>query len=144
MKSAPAASTAVTCAPSLRKSADSIDGPIMTGFITEECSPLASLRGLAAPAPAGRSYQRRHLVPRRREFQSVDLPHRDLRSRTTMAVGYPPRLWGGVTLLLVSWWLAWFGPAPFSEHVFFPLWLGYILAVDGLTARRSGTSLFSR
>ena len=40
--------------------------------------------------------------------------------------------------------MAWFGPAPFSEHTFFPLWLGYILAVDGFTARRVGTSLFSR
>ena len=32
----------------------------------------------------------------------------------------------------------------YSEHAFFPLWLGYILAVDGLTMRRAGTSLLAR
>jgi hypothetical protein len=56
----------------------------------------------------------------------------------------PLRLWIGFALVLVSWWLAWFGPTPFSEHTFFPLWLGYILTVDGLTFRRSGTSLWAR
>jgi hypothetical protein len=60
------------------------------------------------------------------------------------AFGGPCRLWAGLALLLGSWWLAWFGSAPFSEHTFFPLWLGYILAVDGLTARRSRTSLCAR
>ncbi|MBA3450089.1 MAG: hypothetical protein H0T18_02620 [Chloroflexia bacterium] len=60
------------------------------------------------------------------------------------ALGGPRRLWAGLTLLLVAWWFAWFGPAPLSEHTFFPLWLGYILAVDGFTARRSGTSLLAR
>ena len=56
----------------------------------------------------------------------------------------PLRLGAGLALVIVSWWMAWFGPAPFSEHTFFPLWLGYILTVDGLTARRAGTSLFAR
>jgi hypothetical protein len=54
------------------------------------------------------------------------------------------RVWAGLVLLLTSWWLAWFGPAPLSEHTFFPLWLGYILVVDGLTAWRSGSSLLTR
>jgi hypothetical protein len=40
--------------------------------------------------------------------------------------------------------MTWFGPAPYSERTFFPLWLGYILDVDGLTMRRAGTSLFAR
>ncbi len=66
-------------------------------------------------------------------------------SRLVIAVlGGPPRLWLGVTLALFSWWFAWFGPAPLSEHTFFPLWLGYILAVDGFSARRTGTSLLHR
>ena len=65
-------------------------------------------------------------------------------SPSVSVLGRPLRLWAGLALVLVSWWLAWFGPAPVSEHVFFPLWLGYILAVDGLTARRAGTSLFAR
>jgi hypothetical protein len=47
-------------------------------------------------------------------------------------------------LLGAAWWTAWFGPRPFSEHTFFPLWFGYILAVDGLTAVRSGSSLLTR
>ena len=50
----------------------------------------------------------------------------------------------GVILLAAAWPLAWFGPAPFSEYTFFPLWLGYILVIDGLTLRRSGTSLLVR
>ena len=56
----------------------------------------------------------------------------------------PLRLWTGLALAIISWWVAWFGPAPYSEHTFFPLWLGYILAVDGLTMRRAGTSLLAR
>ena len=74
----------------------------------------------------------------------MDLLVRTPRSGPTVSMSYPLRLWGGVALMLVSWWLAWFGPTPIREHVFFPLWLGYILAVDGLTARRVGTSLYSR
>ena len=56
----------------------------------------------------------------------------------------PRRLWLGLIVCLVAWWTAWFGPAPFSEYTFFPLWLGYILAVDGLTCARTGSSLLTR
>ncbi len=55
----------------------------------------------------------------------------------------PGRLWLGAGLVIVVWWLAWFGPAPVSHHTFFPLWLGYILLVDGLTDWRSGHSLLA-
>ncbi|HEV2067871.1 MAG TPA: hypothetical protein VGR08_13665 [Thermomicrobiales bacterium] len=58
--------------------------------------------------------------------------------------GVPAQLVAGVILVGVSWPLAWFGPAPFSEHTFFPLWLGYILTVDGLAYMRGGTSLLMR
>ena len=72
----------------------------------------------------------------------------DLRASRTEASAsalHPPwRFWGGLTLLLASWWTAWFGPAPFSEHTFFPLWLGYILAVDALSEWRVGSSLLTR
>ena len=54
------------------------------------------------------------------------------------------QLLAGLVLLAVVWPLAWFGPAPLSEYTFFPLWLGYILTVDGLTFHRSGTSLLTR
>ncbi len=57
---------------------------------------------------------------------------------------FPPQLALGLILLAVAWPLAWFGPAPFSEHTFFPLWFGYILVVDGLVQRRTGTSILTR
>ena len=56
----------------------------------------------------------------------------------------PPHMAAGLALVAIAWPLAWFGPAPYSEHTFFPLWLGYILTVDGLALRRSGTSLLTR
>jgi hypothetical protein len=56
----------------------------------------------------------------------------------------PPQLPIGLALVAVAWPLAWFGPQPWAGHTFFPLWLGYILAVDGLTARRAGRSLLTR
>ena len=61
-----------------------------------------------------------------------------------VAPGWRP-VWlplGGV-LLVLAWVIAWFGPAPWSEYTFFPLWLGYILLVDGLTVRRTGASLLA-
>lgn len=56
----------------------------------------------------------------------------------------PWHLMAGVALVAIAWPLAWFGPAPASEYTFFPLWFGYILTVDGLTALRTGTSLLTR
>lgn len=50
----------------------------------------------------------------------------------------------GAALIAIAWPMAWFGPEPFSRHTFFPLWLGYILTIDGLTVVRSGTSLLTR
>jgi hypothetical protein len=40
--------------------------------------------------------------------------------------------------------MAWYGPALLREHTFFPLWLGYILVVDGFSVKRRGSSLLSR
>ena len=51
---------------------------------------------------------------------------------------------GGLALLAGGWWLAWFGPSPWSWYYFFPLWLGYILSVDGIVLWRTGTSLLTR
>ena len=59
----------------------------------------------------------------------------------------PP--WGIFGLLLngTAWIFAW-GRfewlGPFREHMFFPLWLGYILVIDALVYRRRGQSLLSR
>lgn len=60
------------------------------------------------------------------------------------APGQPWQLIIGVGLIVVAWPLAWFGPLAVSAFSFFPLWLGYILTVDGFTLRRTGTSLIAR
>ena len=70
------------------------------------------------------------------------------RSRAAAATG-PARFhpipwwgWSGVTLMLVAWWLAW-TRYPWFEggqpHTFFPLWLGFIVTVNALTFRRTGS-----
>ncbi len=48
-------------------------------------------------------------------------------------------------LLIAFWWpIAWLQIRPISDYYFFPLWLGYILTMDGLIMFRTGTSLLSR
>jgi hypothetical protein len=56
----------------------------------------------------------------------------------------PTQLIIGLVLIAISWPIAWFGPTRLGEHSFFPLWLGYILTVDGLVERRTGSSLLRR
>ena len=56
-------------------------------------------------------------------------------ARERTSAGATPRwLWLGLVLALGAWVIAWFGPPPLRYHTFFPLWLGYILVVDGLTS----------
>lgn len=50
----------------------------------------------------------------------------------------------GLTLIAVAWPASWFQLEPLGQHAFFPLWLGYILTVDALVLRRTGTSLLTR
>lgn len=54
------------------------------------------------------------------------------------------RTLAGVALIAVWWPTAWLGLGPWSSYTFFPLWLGYILAIDGLLALRTGTSPIRR
>jgi hypothetical protein len=52
--------------------------------------------------------------------------------------------WCGVLLGFAAWILAWSRfPwfSPWQAHTFTPLWIGYILTVNGLTYRRAGTCL---
>lgn len=56
----------------------------------------------------------------------------------------PPHLIVGIVLTVIAWTIAWAGPSPYSAYTFFPLWLGYILTVDGLTWLRVKTSLLTR
>lgn len=50
----------------------------------------------------------------------------------------------GAGLMTVAWVVSWSGWQPLSFHTFFPLWLGYVLLVDGVTAVLTGTSLSER
>jgi hypothetical protein len=50
----------------------------------------------------------------------------------------------GLLLIAVFWPLNWLLPGMRTHVLFFPLWLGYILTVDGLVFLRKGTSLLMR
>lgn len=56
----------------------------------------------------------------------------------------PLHLWIGLGLIAAAWPLNWLLPGPRTHLLFFPLWLGYSLVVDGLVYRRKGTSLLTR
>lgn len=64
--------------------------------------------------------------------------------RTHRLAAWPRQLWIGLFLGAVSWLLAWFGPDRAREVAFVPLWLGYILTVDGIVWLRAGSSLMTR
>ncbi len=55
-----------------------------------------------------------------------------------------PHGWFGLFLISVAWPLNWTLPGLRTHLLFFPLWLGYALAVDALVLRRRGTSLLTR
>ncbi len=63
---------------------------------------------------------------------------------TTRPVFWVSQWWLGLLLLAVCWPLNWTLPGMRTAYLFFPLWLGYILVVDGLVLSRTGTSLWSR
>jgi hypothetical protein len=50
----------------------------------------------------------------------------------------------GLLLVAVCWPLNWTLPGQRTAYLFFPLWLGYILIVDALVQRRTGSSLWTR
>lgn len=54
------------------------------------------------------------------------------------------QLWVGPALIAVFWPLNWFLPGIRTSYLFFPLWLGYILTVDGWVSLRTGSSLLER
>ena len=57
---------------------------------------------------------------------------------------WPLRGWAGIALIAVFWPLNWMLEGPRTHWGFFPLWLGYCLAVDAAVFFRKGSSLFSR
>ena len=50
----------------------------------------------------------------------------------------------GLLLVAIFWPLNWFLPGNPTAYLFFPLWLGYVLVVDGLVYKRTGSSLLAR
>jgi hypothetical protein len=52
--------------------------------------------------------------------------------------------WLGLGLALLFWILNWTLTGPRTHWGFFPMWLGYCLAIDGLVFRRTRTSLLTR
>lgn len=64
--------------------------------------------------------------------------------RQRASVSFPYHFWIGLALVACWWPIAWLQVRPFSDNYFFPLWLGYILTIDGLVLRRTGTSLIVR
>ena len=56
----------------------------------------------------------------------------------------PARGWLGLALVAVCWPANWLLPGLRTQFFFFPLWLGYVLLLDGWTARRDGASLWTR
>ena len=65
----------------------------------------------------------------------------------TLATGrsrLPLHSWLGLGLVLLFWIINWSFTGARTHWGFFPLWLGYCLAVDGLAYWRTGSSLFTR
>jgi hypothetical protein len=57
---------------------------------------------------------------------------------------FPARGWLGLGLAITFWVLNWTLPGTRTHWGFFPMWLGYCLAIDGLVFWRTGTSLLTR
>ncbi|WFB11977.1 hypothetical protein LRS74_09610 [Streptomyces sp. LX-29] len=56
----------------------------------------------------------------------------------------PARLVAGAALIAGCWPAYWLVRGGLSQELFFPLWLGYILTVDGLVEVRTGSSPLTR
>jgi len=57
---------------------------------------------------------------------------------------FPLHGWLGLSLVILFWILNWMLTGERTHWGFFPLWLGYCLAIDGLVFWRTGTSLLMR
>ena len=78
--------------------------------------------------------------------QDERLPQRRVPWRTEPLPRFllPYRGLAGLLVIAVFWPASNFDIEPLARHSFFPLWLGYILVVDSLVLRRTGSSLLVR
>lgn len=67
-----------------------------------------------------------------------------LTARTRDFVSGGGHLWAGLALVALFWPLNWLLPGTPTMYLFFPLWLGYALTVDGLVLRLRGDSILAR
>ena len=67
-----------------------------------------------------------------------------MQSFKTSISNYPTHGWLGLLLIVEFWCVNWIGDGLRTSWAFFPLWLGYCLAVDGMVYIRKGTSLLTR
>jgi hypothetical protein len=58
-------------------------------------------------------------------------------------IRFPRHGWIGVALVAVAWPLNWTLDGLRTHVLFAPLWLGYVLAVDGLCVARNGSSILT-
>jgi hypothetical protein len=63
---------------------------------------------------------------------------------TSLWRGIPAHLAAGLILIAIFWPITWGSVPFFSQNAFFPLWLGYVLTMDGLVLRITGTSPLTR
>jgi hypothetical protein len=63
--------------------------------------------------------------------------------RTPAFLRVPVYAYLGATLNLLAWVFSWARIGPWA-YTFFPLWFGFILALDGVNVARTGTSLLTR
>ena len=68
----------------------------------------------------------------------------ETKSAGNVRATFPVHGWLGLSLILIFWVLNWTLTGPRTHWGFFPLWLGYCLAIDGLVFWRTGTSLLVR
>lgn len=56
----------------------------------------------------------------------------------------PLHFYAGLVLVITAWYLNWHLEGLRTHILFFPLWFGYILSVDGIVFKRNGESLLSK
>jgi hypothetical protein len=64
--------------------------------------------------------------------------------RAAPARRLPARAWLGLASIALAWPASWCLSGLRTHLLFFPLWLGYVLFLDGWTERRDGSSLWTR
>ena len=65
-------------------------------------------------------------------------------TETAVFSRFPAHGYLGLALMATAWPASWLKLSTLGEYSFFPLWLGYILAVDALVLRRTASSLLTR